>query len=154
MLEMMSRSVPLDDLAKITQAGREAKEYALTSQPIRRFLEREERMGRPVKVGERFRWWLVRPPIEFTKNKEKVLRGDWMRRALEEEEKIDTFYYIDSLKSPIKTLFKATFGDDSFFDKSISLIKLKKANTDEVEERPWPIKRNWKQKPKNIRRVK
>ena len=154
MLEMMSRSVPLDDLAKITQAGREPKEYALESQPIRRFMEREERMGRPVKVGERFRWWLVRPPAEFIRNKEKILRGDWMRRALEENEKIDTFYYIDSLKSPIKTLFKATFGDDSFFDKCIALVKLKATNMEEIERRPWPVKLIRKSKTKKINRIK
>ena len=63
-LAMLSRSTPIDEMAKITQAGREPNEYKKTSQPVRRFLEHEEREGRPIKVGERFRWWMTRPSKE------------------------------------------------------------------------------------------
>lgn len=135
MIKMASRSTPLEDIQKISQAGREPKEYAVETYPIRRFMEREEKMGKPIKVGERFKWWLIRA----NPSKTKVYRGDYMRRTLEPDDKIDTMYYLDSLKIPVNRLFKTVFGTDDIYNQFLGLIKQKRKINEEIERRPYPI---------------
>lgn len=136
-LKIMSRSCSLEELAKISQVGREATEYKKDSQPIRRFIEREEKEGRPIKVGERFNWWMVRPSTEFllsVKNKQaKKYSGDFMRKKLEDNEKIDTLYYVKSLTVPLTKLFLAVFEEDLFME-AYNLVVLKLMVCQEIEK--------------------
>ena len=146
LLGLMSRSTPFDDLSKITQASREAKDYKLPSQPIRRFLEREEREGRPIKVGERFSFWRIRPSKEILEASKKdksikIYAGDWMRKKLEDGEKIDTLFYVKSLKTPITKVFKACFDDEKFFKEIYNSILLKETLLGEIENGKISIKK-------------
>lgn len=145
-MELMQRQVPWEHLYKISQISRPAKEYKAKNYPMRLFLEREDREGRPMGVGERFRWLRVRQePVE---KGEKLYAGNAMRRAIEENEYLDEQFYLDSLKMPMRRISENVFNDKTMYTRMLADIKLKRQYLKELVERPWA---SWDRKVQNAK---
>lgn len=145
-MELMQRQVPWEHLYKISQISRPAKEYKAKNYPMRLFLEREDREGRPMGIGERFRWLRVRQePVE---KGEKLYAGNAMRRAIEENEYLDEQFYLDSLKMPMRRISENVFNDKTMYTRMLADIKLKRQYLKELVERPWA---SWDRKVQNAK---
>jgi len=150
--ELLSRQVPWSDLTKITQINKESKEYKSTSYPLRLFLEREIEQGRPILIGERIKWFVVKTiaekELEIKKckkvDKKPPLMGLKMRRKIEDGEYLDTDYYLKTLTIPVKRIAEHVFKDKTMFVRILKDIKTKKKLMEEIIERPWPNKIKWK----------
>lgn len=145
-MELMQRQVPWEHLYKISQISRPAKEYKAKNYPMRLFLEREEREGRPMGVGERFKWLRVRQ--EPVAKGEKLYAGNAMRRAIEENEYLDEQFYLDSLKMPMRRISENVFNDKTMYTRMLADIKLKRQYLKELVERPWA---SWDRKVQNAK---
>lgn len=145
-LELMCRQVPWEHLYKISQISKTASEYKSKSYPLRLFLEREEREGRPLTVGERFKWLRVR---QYKKNpldkNEKLYAGNAMRRHIEDGEYLDEEFYLNSLKMPMRRIAENVFTDKTMYTRMLVDIKTKRQYLEELVGRPWP---EWTRKAK------
>lgn len=148
---LITNQVPMDDLTKINQAGREAKEYAKANYPIRLLMEREEANGRPIKVGERFKWWWAEPGDD--ENLKEIKRGNQMRKKLEDGEKLHYEWYINVLDLPMERLLKATYQNDFYKEMSKFMINRHKLHRS-IRNRPFPVPIPSKKKNAKYKKVK
>jgi len=127
-MNLMQLRTPVEDLLKIVQMG---SDYKNPSYPLNIFGIREKENGRPISPGERFRYWIVKGP-------EKAKVGEIMRRFLGPGEKINRFYYVDKLKTPLDRLMTGVFGDNKYYQKLSAQIKLKEKLLIVIIEEPYP----------------
>lgn len=121
MIDLLTFRVPLKDLTKINQMG---EDYKSQSYPLAVFQREEERRGRPIKAGERFKYWYV-------KSREK-LAGYRIRRVLEEGDIIDYHYYLDVMETAITKLLEGMFQNGNLYKTYLSRIGLKRTMQEEL----------------------